>query len=418
MTKGSVVSPRAGRVGALFGILLLALSLRAAVVSVSPLLSRIETDIQFTEFTTGLLAMLAPIAFAVFGLLTPRLIKSFGLETTLMISLGLAVSGQIARIFMPEVYSFLALSIVTLAGYGMGNVVLPPLVKKYFPDRIGMVTSGYVTMLAIGTWMAPQFSVPLADLTSWQMSIGSWAALSGIVLIPWLVQLFADRGVKRPDNPVHASGHPQPIAKINPWKSKVAWGLAIFLAGNSAQTYVYFTWLPPYLQNRGLDELAAGNMLALFAILGLPVSLLVPLWVPRLKHPIFAVLIFTACWVAGHLGIYLSPTQNTAVWICLAGLGQGTFAIALLMMNLRSRTTYGSGVLSGFAQGLGYAGAAVVPMLFGVVQKATNSWGAAFSMLGVCVIVMLIGAFIINSPRTIEDDSPGTEDLGKLERIN
>lgn len=418
MKKDSVVSPRAGRVGALLGILLLALSLRAAVVSVSPLLSRIETDIQFTEFTTGLLAMLAPIAFAVFGLLTPRLIKSFGLETTLMISLGLAVSGQIARIFMPEVYSFLALSIVTLAGYGMGNVVLPPLVKKYFPDRIGMVTSGYVTMLAIGTWMAPQFSVPLADLTSWQMSIGSWAALSGIVLIPWLVQLFADRGVERPDNPVHASGHPQPIAKINPWKSKVAWGLAIFLAGNSAQTYVYFTWLPPYLQNRGLDELAAGNMLALFAILGLPVSLLVPLWVPRLKHPIFAVLIFTACWVSGHLGIYLSPTQNTAVWICLAGLGQGTFAIALLMMNLRSRTTYGSGVLSGFAQGLGYAGAAVVPMLFGVVQKATDSWGAAFSMLGVCVIVMLIGAFIINSPRTIEDDSPGTEDLGKLERIN
>ena len=418
MKKDSVVSPRAGRVGALLGILLLALSLRAAVVSVSPLLSRIETDIQFTEFTSCLLAMLAPIAFAVFGLLTPRLIKSFGLETTLMISLGLAVSGQIARIFMPEVYSFLALSIVTLAGYGMGNVVLPPLVKKYFPDRIGMVTSGYVTMLAIGTWMAPQFSVPLADLTSWQMSIGSWAALSGIVLIPWLVQLFADRGVDRPDNPVHASGHPQPIAKINPWKSKVAWGLAIFLAGNSAQTYVYFTWLPPYLQNRGLDELAAGNMLALFAILGLPVSLLVPLWVPRLKHPIFAVLIFTACWVSGHLGIYLSPTQNTAVWICLAGLGQGTFAIALLMMNLRSRTTYGSGVLSGFAQGLGYAGAAVVPMLFGVVQKATDSWGAAFSMLGVCVIVMLIGAFIINSPRTIEDDSPGTEDLGKLERIN
>src|SRR5690606_12892041 len=189
-------------------------------------------------------------------------------------------------------------------------------------------------------------------------------------------------------------------------------------AGNSAQTYVYFTWLPPYLQNRGLDELAAGNMLALFAILGLPVSLLVPLWVPRLKHPIFAVLIFTACWVAGHLGIYLSPTQNTAVWICLAGLGQGTFAIALLMMNLRSRTTYGSGVLSGFAQGLGYAGAAVVPMLFGVVQKATDSRGAAFSMLGVCVIVMLLGAFIITPPRTIEDDSPGTEELGKLERID
>ena len=418
MAKDSVATSIRSRIGALLGILLLALSLRAAVVSVSPLLARIEADIPFTEFTTGLLAMLAPIAFAIFGLLTPRLIRSFGLEKTLIISLALAVVGQLARVFMPEVYSFLALSIVTLAGYGMGNVVLPPLVKKYFPERIGLVTSGYVTMLAIGTWMAPQFSVPMANLSNWKISIGSWALLSSLVLIPWMVQLFADRGVTRPEHPVNASGAAHPIAKINPWKSKVAWGLAIYLAGNSAQTYVYFTWLPPYLQNRGLDELTAGNMLALFAILGLPVSLLVPLWVPRLKNPIVAVLIFTACWIIGHLGIFLSPTHNTALWVCAAGLGQGTFAIALLMMNLRSRTTYGSGVLSGFAQGLGYAGAAIVPMLFGLVQKATDSWGAAFSMLAGCVVVMLIGAVIINPPRTIEDDSPSTEDLGKLERID
>ncbi|MNW69828.1 hypothetical protein D3C74_489360 [compost metagenome] len=75
-------------------------------------------------------------------------------------------------------------------------------------------------------------------------------------------------------------------------------------------------------------------------------------------------------------------------------------------------------MLSGFAQGLGYAGAAIVPMLFGLVQKATDSWGAAFSMLAGCVVVMLIGAVIINPPRTIEDDSPSTEDLGKLERID
>ncbi|UXN33035.1 CynX/NimT family MFS transporter [Glutamicibacter sp. M10] len=283
MAKDSDSTSLRGRIGALVGILMLALSLRAAVVSVPPLLARIKTDIEFTELTTGLLAMLAPVVFAVFGLLTPRLIKTFGLEKTLIISLACAVLGQLARVFMPEVYSFLALSIVALAGYGMGNVVLPPLVKKYFPERIGMVTSGYVTMIAVGTWMAPQFSVPLANVSNWQVSIGAWAALSGIVLIPWILQLFADRGVKRSEHLVGANGVPHPVIKINPWKSKVAWGLAIFLAGNSAQTYVYFTWLPPYLQDRGLDELTAGNMLALFAILGLPMSLLVPLWVPRLK---------------------------------------------------------------------------------------------------------------------------------------
>jgi len=417
MNQGTRKIPLKGRIGALLGILLMALSLRAAVVSVPPLLQRIQENIAFTEFTTGLLAMLAPIAFAVFGLLTPRLIRAWGLERTLVIAVLLAVAGQLARPWVGEVYLFLGLSILALAGYGMGNVVLPPLVKKYFPDHIGLVTSGYVTLLAVGTWVAPQFSVPLADVSSWQVSIGSWAVLSGIVLLPWLMQLIADRKTQRPEQPLPAAAAASGPLRINPWRSKVAWGLAIYLAGNSAQTYVYFTWLPPYLVAQGIGEASAGSMLALFAILGLPVSLLVPLWVPRLKHPIIAVGVFTACWIGGHLGVYLSPTQNTALWVALAGLGQGTFAIALLMMNLRSRTTYGSGVLSGFAQGLGYAGAAVVPMLFGVVQQATGSWGAAFAMLAGCIVVMVIGAIMINPPRAIEDTVPGAENLGKLERI-
>lgn len=407
----------AGRIGALLGILLMALSLRAAVVSVPPLLGSIGPELGFTSFSTGLLAMLAPIVFAAFGLLTPRLIRWLGLEKVLLSAVLLAVAGQLLRATVGDVRSFLLLSVITLAGYGMGNVVLPPLVKKYFPDRLAVVTSGYVTMLAVGTWMSPQFSVPLATATNWRTSIAAWSLLSAVVLVPWGIQLFRDRKNIRPDTPLVnglVAVHP---VRINPWKSPVAWGLAIFLAGNSAQTYVYFTWLPPYLRDQGLDAAAAGSMLALFAILGLPVSLLVPLIVPRLRHPVVAVLVFTGCWIVGHLGLYLSPTDHTVVWIIFSGLGQGTFAIALLMMNLRSRTTYGSGVLSGFSQGLGYAGAAIVPLLFGIVKDATGGWSASFAMLVGCILVMLTGAFMINGPRKIEDGKNGPSPASELERV-
>ena len=158
-------------------------------------------------------------------------------------------------------------------------------------------------------------------------------------------------------------------------------------------------------------------MLALFAILGLPVSLLVPLWVPRLRHPLVAVLVFTACWITGHLGMYFSPAEHTAVWVVFAGLGQGTFAIALLMMNLRSRSTYGSGVLAGFSQGVGYAGAAVAPLLFGIVKDATGGWTASFAMLGICLAVMLTGAVMINGPRKIEDGQGEADRIGQLEKV-
>ncbi len=414
--------PWKGRIAALVGIMLMALSVRAAVVSVPPLLDLIGPELGFTAFSIGLLAMLAPIIFAVSGLLTPRMIAVMGLERTLMLSVVLAIVGQAGRAFVGDVTSFLLLSGLTMVGYGIGNVVLPPLVKKYFPDRMSLVTSGYVTMIAVGTAMSPMFAVPLEQVSDWRFSIGFWTLVSIVVLIPWFIQFSSDRRRRNAEATEHArltAGETPDQAtarlagmvpveadrRINPWRSRVAWGLAIFLAGNSGQTYVYFTWLPPYLISQGVDPSVAGSALAYFAILGLPVSLLVPLFVPRMRQPIFAVGLFVILWIIGHTGMYFMPTQGTWWWITAAGLGQGTFAMALLLINLRSRSTYGSGVLAGFSQGLGYAGAAVAPLLFGVVRDATGGWGASFAMLGVCILVLIAGAVMINGPRQIEEDA-------------
>ena len=427
--------PWRGRLGALLGILIMALSLRAAVSVVPPLLGTMGPELGFDAATTGALAMLPPLVFAAAGLATPALIRWQGAERVLTAAVLLAVAGQLSRAAVDSVWPFLGMSAVVMAGYGMGNVVLPPLVKKYFPDRMGVVTAGYVTLLAVGTAASPQLAVPVAELADWRVSIALWASVSALVLAPWGVQLLRDRRARDANDdggaafagPVAAgagaaaSAHGEgaaaratqapapPVQHLNPWRSRVAWGLAIFLAGNSAQTYVYFTWLPPYLTGQGVEAAAAGSALAYFAILGLPVSLLVPLLVPKMRNPIIAVVIFAACWASGHLGLYLAPTAGTWWWITLAGLGQGTFAMALLMMNLRSRTQHGAAVLAGFSQGIGYAGAGLAPLLFGVVQEATGGWTASFAMLGVCLLVLLVGAVMINPRRYVEDQATGSD---------
>ncbi|MCU6480737.1 CynX/NimT family MFS transporter [Arthrobacter sp. A2-55] len=413
MSNFAVKRPWTGRLGALLGIMVMALSLRTAVSVVPPLLGELRPELGFDAGTIGLLAMLPPLIFAVFGLLTPALIRRFGLERVLVAAVVLAVAGQLVRAASDHVWPFLGWSAVVMAGYGIGNVVLPPLVKKYFPDRVGVVTAGYVTLLAVGTAVSPQLAVPVAGLSNWRVSIGMWAAVSLVVLLPWAAQALRDR---RGSRPADDAGNSSPAAvgrpgvsgavqKLVPWRSPVAWGLAIFLAGNSAQTYVYFTWLPPYLSGQGVDAATAGSALAYFAILGLPVSLLVPLWVPRMKNPIIAIGVFAVCWSAGHLGLYLSPMHGTWLWVTFSGLGQGTFATALLMVNLRSRTTHGSSVLSGFSQGVGYAGAGIAPLFFGTIHDATGSWTASFAMLGACLLVMLAGAVMINPRRYIEDSA-------------
>ncbi|MCG2621349.1 MFS transporter [Arthrobacter sp. I2-34] len=417
--------PWRGRIGALLGILVMAVSLRPAVSVVSPLLGVMGPELGFDPVTIGVLAMLPPLVFAAAGLGTPTLIRRLGLESVLVTAVVLAVAGQLARAAVGSVWPFLLLSAVVMAGYGLGNVVLPPLVKKYFPDRLGLVTAGYVTLLAVGTAASPQLAVPLDRVAGWRASIAVWSLMSALVLVPWLMQLLRDRRAKQaeagrtgmPGDGMAAPAAARPVQQLNPWRSPMAWGLAIFLAGNSAQTYVYFAWLPPYLVSQGMDESTAGSMLAYFAILGLPVSLLVPLIVPRMRNPIVAILVFTACWVGGHLGLYLSPVAGTMWWTTLAGLGQGTFATALLMVNLRSRTTHGASVLSGFSQGIGYAGAGIAPLLFGIVHQAAGGWGASFALLGACVLVMLAGAVMINRRRYIEDTAAPEPDNRPVDAV-
>jgi len=152
----------------------------------------------FDAVATGTLAMLPPLVFAAAGLATPVLIRRLGLETVLAAAVVLAVAGQLARAAAGGVPPFLLLSAVVMAGYGMGNVVLPPLVKKYFPDRLGLVTAGYVTLLAVGTAASPQLAVPLSRLAGWRASIAVWSLMSALVLVPWLVQLLRGRRAKSP----------------------------------------------------------------------------------------------------------------------------------------------------------------------------------------------------------------------------
>jgi len=40
-----------------------------------------------------------------------------------------------------------------------------------------------------------------------------------------------------------------------------------------------------------------------------------------------------------------------------------------------------------------------------MIHDATGSWTASFAMLGVCIVVMMTGAVMINAKRYIEDSA-------------
>src|SRR6185312_6031326 len=125
----------AGRTVALLGIILVALNLRTAVAAISPIVSEIGTEIPLSAVGLGLLGMLPPVCFALFGILTPLATRRASLELITTLALVGVLVGHLLRATSASFTMLVVGSVVTFAGMSVGNVLLPPLVKRYFPDR-------------------------------------------------------------------------------------------------------------------------------------------------------------------------------------------------------------------------------------------------------------------------------------------
>ncbi|GAB2675104.1 MFS transporter [Thalassiella azotivora] len=385
----------------------MALNLRTAVTAVSPVLDRVSAELGTSTAAAGLLGTLPPFAFAVFGALTPWVARRVGLERTAVLAMVLAGGGQLLRAAAPDTTWFLAASLVALGGMGAGNVVLPPLVKRWFPDRIGAVTGLYVLLLALCTALPPLLAVPVADAAGWRTSVGQWALVSAAAAVPWVVVAARDRRAVRAARPAPDAEPALPAAHLplaTVLRSPVAWGLAALLGMTSLNTYAMFAWLPKVLTDAGLSDLAAGTMLSLFAAVGMPVALLVPWVAARVRNPFPVVLAALVAYAVGYTGLALAPTTATALWVVAAGLGPSAFPLSLALVNLRSRTPEGSAALSGFSQGVGYLVAGTGPLVVAALRESTGGWGAAFAFLAVTLAVQVVGGAVVCRPRCIEDD--------------
>ncbi len=396
-----------GRTLLLAAVVLLALNLRSAATSVSPLLDRVSTDLGMGTTAAGLLGMVPTLAFALSGVLTPALARRTGLERAAWIAMVLAAAGQVLRATAGGTVAFLLLSLLALAGMGIGNVVLPPLIKRWFPDRLAALTSGYVLLLALGTAMAPLLAVPMADAAGWRVAVGGWGLFALAAAVPWVLAARRDTRRTRSRRRHPAAGAAARVAPIGIAalrRSPVAWGLVGLIGMTSLNTYAMFAWLPVLLVDAGISASGAGAMLALYAAVGMPTSLLTPWAATRMRNPFPLVLAFLTCYLSGYAGLLWSPASATWVWVVLAGLGPASFPLSLTLVNLRSRTTAGSAALSGFAQGVGYLLAGAGPVVVGALHQATDGWGAAFAFLTATLGVQVVGGAVVCRPRHVEDD--------------
>ncbi len=390
-----------GRSLALLGIILVAANLRTAVAALSPIVAEINLDIPLGAVSLGVLGMLPPVCFALFGIFTPMITRRHGLEAPLVLALVAILLGHVTRGLSGSITMLIIGSVIAFAGLGIGNVLLPPLVKKYFPDRVGLVTSLYVTVVALSTLVPPLIAVPVADAAGWRISLGMWMLLALLALVPWITMLVRHRA--RTPDAIIEEADATILGRL--WKSSIAWALAGVFAVSSLNAYAMFAWLPQLLvDTAGVSPAQAGTLLALYASMGIPCALIIPILTARMTNvgPLIYVGVFA--FVAGDLGLLFAPETLTWLWVSLAGIGPLFFPLALVLINLRTRTHAGAVALSSFVQSIGYTLGALGPLVFGLLHELSGGWTWPLIFLLTAALAIVIAGAVIGRPHMLEDD--------------
>lgn len=390
-----------GRALALVGIVLFAFSLRTAVASLSPVLPQVSDDFPVPAVVVGLIGTAPPVCYAVFGLLTPLLERRFGLERLALAAMIVAAAGMVFRALAVDAVTLLLATTAIFAAVGVGNILLPPLVKQYFPDRIGLLTTVYSTAMAVATFTPPLVAVPVADAAGWRSSLGLWSVFSLLATIPWIAMLVRRRSETAEVDVEEAS----PAALGRMWRLATAWALVVGFTVSGVLAYTAFAWLPTILQDvSGVSPATAGALLSLFAAMGLPCSLLVPVLVVRYHATgvLFGVSVVSG--LAGVAGLLFAPAVAPVLWVVLFGTAPLLFPLTMVLLGLRARDADTAVALSSFVQSVGYGIVAFFPVGIGLVHDATDGWTLPLLILAV-VIAAAIPAGVVAARRgTVEDE--------------
>ncbi|MFJ3668762.1 CynX/NimT family MFS transporter [Streptomyces sp. NPDC090106] len=389
------------------GIVLAALNLRPAITSLGALLEEVRDGLGMSGSLAGLLTSVPPLCFAVFGVMAPRLARRFGAGAVVCAGMVAITAGLLIRPYAGGTAVFLAASALALMGIAVSNVLMPVIVKQWFPDRVGTMTGLYSMALALGTATAAAVTVPMTDALggSWQTGLVVWAALAGVAVIPWIPfvrQRPAPSAGQGPARTAPADAR-QPALRIT--RSRTAWALAVFFGLQATAAYITMGWLPQIFRDAGVSASTAGLLLAVTMVMGVPLAFVIPRVATRLPHQGPIVLALGACGLAGYAGLYFAPAAGAWAWAVLLGIANCAFPLALTMVGMRARTGAGVAQLSAFAQSTGYLLSIPGPLLVGVLYQHSGGWGLPIALMTCLMIPQTVVGVLAGRDRTVEEEA-------------
>ncbi|MBD0740984.1 MFS transporter [Streptomyces sp. CBMA152] len=363
-----------------------AANLRPAIAAVSPLVDRIRDDLGLSATGAALLTTIPTLAMGLCAPLAASVGRKWGLYRGVLIGLFVVGVATAARGLGQSTWLQLSCAAVVGGGIAVAQTLLPAIVKTRFADRAGLVTGIYTAGLGLGGAVAAGVSAPLADaFDSWPGALASWAVLAVAGIVLW-------SAAKKSLGLEHIDGPKGPATSGLPWRSALAWRITALSAGNSALYYCELAWIAPLLHDDGgLTESKAGFMLTVMISIQVVAMLGVPALLGERADKRLGLAVTTTLTAVGFVGFGFSPGTGTWLWVLAMGIGHGgLFTLVLTLPVAASRDIAQAGRFSAMAFFVGYACAAVGPVVVGGLRDATGDYRLAFALLSAVTALMLV----------------------------
>ncbi|MET9602772.1 MFS transporter [Streptomyces sp. NPDC006459] len=395
------------------GIVLAALNLRPAITSLGALFEETRTGLGMSGTVAGLITSVPALCFAVFGVTAPRLSRRFGPAAVVCAGMAAVATGLLIRPFATGAAGFLAASALSLAGIALTNVLLPVIVKRYFPDRVGTMTGLYSMSLAAGTSLAAAATVPLTAALggSWRTGLLVWAVLALVAVLPWLPVARASRRADRAATAAAAAAA-GPGARAGAGadtgprvvRSRTAWALACYFGLQATGAYITMGWLPQIFRDAGVSASTAGVLLAVTMVMGVPLAFVIPGLAARMKNQGAIAVTLGLFGLIGYLGLYFAPAAGAWAWALLLGISNCAFPLVITLIGLRAKSPAGVVKLSAFAQSTGYLISIPGPLVIGALYQHSGGWDLPLALMAALLVPQIVLGVLAGRDRTIEDE--------------
>lgn len=352
-------------------------SLRLTVLSVPPVISIIQRDLNLSGTEIGLLSGMPVVVFGIFAAPGSMLVARMGVRGALVSGLLIAAGGTLLRTGASNAWQLYLTTMLMSVGIAFMHPSLAAAVREWTPARSAFATAVYTNGLIMGEMIPVATMLPLVMPhfnENWRWALGVWAF--PLIATAVTVAMLGPRSAATVGQTHSARWLPQ-------WNSGLNWRIGMTLASITSTYFCLNGFLPARLSAIDHQDLISAALTALNTG-QVPASFLLLLTADRLQGKRWPYLVLGALSSACVVGIMTSASAWTVFWAALAGFSLGAaLALALALAPLLCCNPNDVALTSAAASAIAYGFAMLVSFLSGV------AWDWAGNVNAVLVPILL-----------------------------